>query len=120
MKQVNLAAQLAAVETELTCLKMVLAQVRDRDDCGGNGTLGAEWLRSSTPARSERLMSGASLPQSAAHGCAAAREASGKSDAALWPGGSPAWRPSAGIILHRDGDPASLHFFRDGHLPPRP
>ena len=32
MKPVNLAAQLAAVETELTCLKMVLAQVReDRD-----------------------------------------------------------------------------------------
>ena len=32
MKPVNLAAQLAAVETELTCLKMVLAQAReDRD-----------------------------------------------------------------------------------------
>jgi hypothetical protein len=33
MKPVNLAAQLAAVETELTCLKMVLAQVRE--DCDG-------------------------------------------------------------------------------------
>jgi len=33
MKPVNLAAQLAAVETELTCLKMVLAQVReDREE----------------------------------------------------------------------------------------
>jgi Phage related protein len=33
MKPVNLAAQLAAVETELTCLKMVLAQAReDRDE----------------------------------------------------------------------------------------
>jgi hypothetical protein len=28
MKPVNLAAQMAAVETELTCLKMVLAQAR--------------------------------------------------------------------------------------------
>ena len=33
MKPVKLEAQLAAVETELTCLKMVLAQVReDRDE----------------------------------------------------------------------------------------
>jgi hypothetical protein len=33
MKPANLAAQLAAVETELTCLKMVLAQVReDREE----------------------------------------------------------------------------------------
>jgi hypothetical protein len=33
MKPVNLAAQLAAVETELTCLKMVLAQAReDREE----------------------------------------------------------------------------------------
>ena len=33
MKPVNLAAQLAAVETELTCLKMVLTQAReDRDE----------------------------------------------------------------------------------------
>jgi FtsZ-binding cell division protein ZapB len=33
MKPVNLAAQLAAAETEITCLKMVLAQVReDRDE----------------------------------------------------------------------------------------
>jgi Phage related protein len=33
MKPVNLAAQLAAVETELTCLKIALAQVRgDRDE----------------------------------------------------------------------------------------
>ena len=33
MKPVNLAAELAAVETELTCLKMVLTQAReDRDE----------------------------------------------------------------------------------------
>jgi hypothetical protein len=33
MKPINLAAQLAAVETELTCLKMVLAQAReDREE----------------------------------------------------------------------------------------
>jgi hypothetical protein len=56
MKRANLAAQLAAAETELTCLKIALAQAReDRDelqqtDCGRNGTLGAEWLRSSTTA----------------------------------------------------------------------
>jgi hypothetical protein len=33
MKSVNLAAQLAAAETELTCLKMALAQVKeDREE----------------------------------------------------------------------------------------
>ena len=81
MKPVNLAAQLAAAETELACLKMVLAQVkRTATSSGRSGTTGAGRPRSSTPRSSsprssERLMSGTPLPRSAAHGGVASREA---------------------------------------------
>jgi hypothetical protein len=34
MKRANLAAQLAAAETELTCLKLALAKVKE--DCDGH------------------------------------------------------------------------------------
>jgi F0F1-type ATP synthase membrane subunit b/b' len=74
MKPANLAAQLAAAETELACLKLALAQVkkdrdelrRERDDWRREAeTLCAEVL---SPRSSERQMSGMSLPRSAAHG----------------------------------------------------
>jgi hypothetical protein len=41
MKPVNLAAQLAAVETELTCLKMVLGQGGPRGTPPGAGRTAA-------------------------------------------------------------------------------
>ena len=74
MKPVNLATKLAAAETELACLKMALAQVKeDRDELRQSGTTGAgrprcSAPRSSSPRSSERLMSGASLPRSGARG----------------------------------------------------
>ena len=77
MKPANLAAQLAAAETELACLKMALAQVKeDRDELRQERD---DWRagrpRCSTPRSSERLMSGMPLPRSVAHGGVASREA---------------------------------------------
>src|SRR6516165_880495 len=80
MKPINVAAQLAAAETELACLKLVLTQIRQ--DCDGlrrERDLGAGRPKSfaTTPRSSERLMSGASIPQNAARGGVGSRAEAG-------------------------------------------
>ena len=84
MRPVSLAAQLAAAETELACLKMALAQVKEdreklwqeRDHLRREAAkLYAEKLIDAKLASSERPMSAASLPRSIAPGGDASREA---------------------------------------------
>ena len=73
MKPVNLAAQLATAETELACVRMVLAHVKvDRDELRQERD---EWPREAEMLCAEKLMSGAPLPWTAAHGGDASREA---------------------------------------------
>jgi septal ring factor EnvC (AmiA/AmiB activator) len=53
MKPVNLAAQLAAAETELACLKMALAQVKeDREELPQERD---DWRREATKLIAEKL-----------------------------------------------------------------
>jgi hypothetical protein len=64
MKRVNLAAQLAAAETELACLKMALARVKeDRDTLRHERDDWHRQVEMLSPRSSERLMSGALLPR---------------------------------------------------------
>jgi septal ring factor EnvC (AmiA/AmiB activator) len=54
MKPVNLAAQLAAAETELACLKMALAQVKeDREELRQQRD---DWRREATRLSAEKLI----------------------------------------------------------------
>jgi hypothetical protein len=54
MKPVNLAAQLAAAETEVACLKMVLAQVKeDREELRQERD---DWRREATKLYAEKLI----------------------------------------------------------------
>jgi hypothetical protein len=54
MKPVNLAAQLAAAETELACLKMALAQVKeDREELRQERD---DWRREATKLYAEKLI----------------------------------------------------------------
>ena len=83
MKPVNLEAQLAAVETELTCLKIALAQAREdreelRQERDGLRQERDAWrtVAEKPTTRSKRLMSGTSLPRSASHGDAVAERRS--------------------------------------------
>jgi uncharacterized protein (DUF3084 family) len=69
MKPVNLAAQLAAAETELACLKIALGQVKeDREELRQERDA---WRREATKLYAEKLIEadeGRFAPRSAAHG----------------------------------------------------
>ena len=69
MKPVNLAAQLAAAETELACLKIALGQVKeDREELRQEQDA---WRREATKLYAEKLIQadeGRFAPRSAAHG----------------------------------------------------
>ncbi len=76
MKPANLAAQLAAAETELACLKMALAQVKeDREELRQERD---DWRRETEMLYAAKLREADerhAAPRSVAHGGVASREA---------------------------------------------